>query len=124
MTMTKQEFTKILYELGTTQKNVASILGVDASTISRFLSGDITINQRTEFAIRGMISKDKTMIANKKVSIAPRCVKTNCWAGHPVELTMTATDGMRAMYRGTCKCGEEIKLQEVLTDDNDQKENR
>jgi hypothetical protein len=49
-----------------------------------------------------------------KTIIAPRVIHVNCWAGHDVELTMTATDGIRAMYRGTCKCGEEIKIEEIL----------
>ena len=56
--------------------------------------------------------------------IAPRTMATHCWGGHLVLLEMTATDGIRATYRGTCDCGEEIKLQEVLTDDRHQEDKR
>lgn len=59
-------------------------------------------------------------MTNKR-TIAPREMGSHCWGGHDVMLEMVATDGIRAMYRGTCsKCNEEIKITEVLKDERNE----
>ena len=54
--MRKEEFARIVFDLGMTQKAFAEALGVDASTVSRWLTGEITISNMASFAIKSFVS--------------------------------------------------------------------
>src|ERR1035437_3347334 len=66
MAMDAAEFTAIRNALGLSQSGIASILGVDQATISRWEGGKVRIPATTELALAALKEKEKSMTADRR----------------------------------------------------------
>ena len=64
--MDAAEFTAIRNALGLSQSGIASILGVDQATISRWEGGKVRIPATTELALAALKEKEKSMTADRR----------------------------------------------------------
>lgn len=64
--MDAAEFTTIRNALGLSQSGIASILGVDQATISRWEGGKVRIPATTELALAALKEKEKSMTADRR----------------------------------------------------------
>ena len=66
--MTKKELAELILELGVSQKTFADALGVNPSTVNRWLSGEIPISPIAAAAIQFLVDREKGGIACLKES--------------------------------------------------------